>query len=1617
MKKATLFPVLTLLFSFTVSAHNWMSRLPDNMYVALVTIPGSHDAATGNGFPATGNTLSAFNKLGSSYAKTQDITLDQQWTLGVRAFDFRPYVNNDTLNINHGIIQTNLDFDEALYMLRDSLIANPTEFAVIHMLYATNFSTDVDAYKELLVTLLQSDPLKDYIIDFRRDLTVGDVRGKILILSRDIYDTKPIGAFMTGWAGYISWEAQTAGTVYGAGTDALATSPLYMQDLSDTSADGAVEEKIQGIQTMLDFSTTQDVNSTDDIIWIFNFASAYTKTTTLFGNELSMSDGYRENATYTHPAIIEYFQNNDPGPAGIVLCDYIGTDYTTGNNNTDTTYYTRGKELLDTLINNNFNYLEDICRPIYNTAIQRIERAYNLLLEAQETVTNECPDVATEYLAQLQEVSDSLTTLKAQTDSLYQGYLLTDDYTINYSAFRKWINNITAAAEEAQAQYLAEKSTPLFQHRFVSLYDESGTYQGTLGGSAEFATINDVPVINLGTNDGYFSFGADMGQIISTLSSDYTLSLNIYIPETTTLGANGNFVFNFGNSSTTGYIFFGANTSRCSITPKTYSQEQTVDAQTPMQKGQWHNLVYTQADNAGTIYIDGQEKATAGITMHPSELGTTTQNWLGRSPYTSDVYLQGAIYSDVRIYSYALTEDDIQQLNQTDDLQTLRTADNQEKIDTLITTLDYDFTNIRTDLTLPTTFDNDITGTWTSSDQTIITDNGQITRPQAGEDNATCTLTLTLTLGQATATITFPATVCAQVTDEQAVINDLADITLTGNLQNLSTDLTLTSQTADGSIIIWESSNQNYLTSTGHIVNLSPTDQPQVTLTLTATAYKGTQSATRTFQITIAYQETNAYYLFVYFPSNSDENLYYALSSDGFNYTPLNNGQKVMSSDTVAIKKGIRDPHILRGQDGTFYMVATDMRCAEGWSSNRGIVMLHSTDMIHWTHNTVHFPDRFPEQWSGVTRVWAPETIWDSTYINTDGTLGRYMIYYSLLTDDMSHDIIYYSYANDDFTDLLTEPQYFFEGDAGAIDGDIIWYEKDSLYHMIFKNEALGSISQTTAQTLTPTDGQQPGTQWSQPSDALEQTTVAVEGGGLYKLIGSDDWVLMYDCYNSGYYQFCQTSDFQTFTLVAQTTTSGAFTPRHGTVLPITADEATALVQAFPTDMGDYTIASRGTTLKNDQATWTDDQTYHIPAYNGTNLTSVDPQLYSTPGVEITPTGPQDFTDGPVEYTLSASWLDQTKTVKVQITIQTNPVIDGFYAQPDILWSDRTGRFYLYPTTDGDTNHTTLNVFSSTNLVDWQKETTAVDLQTAGLTWTTAGATAPAPLTLQDNDGNTLYYLYFGATSNQTDTQALALASASTPVGPFYLQDQPITQGSQPETFTDPTTNQNYLYYGVDTLTVATLTDPATPATTTDITPQDTTQPYSDGTTVFYRNGTYYFLWSVGTPDSQDYHVAYGTATSPTGPVTTADNPVILAKDTANNIYGPGHPTVICIPQTDDWYIIYHRIHTDYLNTQPECHHEICIDPLEFDNEGNILTVQPTQTGINPVDMTQYILTNLVGTTSVTAISTPGTQTQSTTYYTLGGIPLGNTPPTAKGIYIRVEKTTDGNVKATKVMK
>lgn len=309
-------------------------------------------------------------------------------------------------------------------------------------------------------------------------------------------------------------------------------------------------------------------------------------------------------------------------------------------------------------------------------------------------------------------------------------------------------------------------------------------------------------------------------------------------------------------------------------------------------------------------------------------------------------------------------------------------------------------------------------------------------------------------------------------------------------------------------------------------------------------------------------------YLFAFFSDNSPygEQIRYAISDDGLNYTSLNQGRPIVSSDTIALKKSIRDPYITRSQDGkTFYMVMTDMRSDEGWQSNDGLILMKSHDLIHWQHTAIDFPTRFPNL-KGFDRknlhaVWAPQIIWDAN-------AGKYMIYYSIgrhdweyPTDDPNFNQpyfkIFYSYVNDDFTDI-TEPKLLFDFGTAAIDGDIIYNPKSDEYVLFFKDEGRSvmnkgfrtrqGVMRATSKTLT-------GPYTIEWRHVQNEGQYPVEGSSVFPLINSDEYILMYDCYTQGFYQFCKSNDLKHFTFVQNTKTHGDFTPRHGSVMHITAAE------------------------------------------------------------------------------------------------------------------------------------------------------------------------------------------------------------------------------------------------------------------------------------------------------------------------------------------------------------------------------------------------------------------------------------------------------------------------------
>jgi hypothetical protein len=123
-------------------------------------------------------------------------------------------------------------------------------------------------------------------------------------------------------------------------------------------------------------------------------------------------------------------------------------------------------------------------------------------------------------------------------------------------------------------------------------------------------------------------------------------------------------VFDFG-TGTTANMFLTVNAGsapRFAITTSGAGGEQRLSGTSALPLNAWTHLAVTLNGNTGTLYVNGNAVATnTGITLRPSNLGTTTQNWLGRSEYSADPFLNATV-DDVHIYNRALSTSEVQAL-------------------------------------------------------------------------------------------------------------------------------------------------------------------------------------------------------------------------------------------------------------------------------------------------------------------------------------------------------------------------------------------------------------------------------------------------------------------------------------------------------------------------------------------------------------------------------------------------------------------------------------------------------------------------------------------------------------------------------------------------------------------------------------------------------------------------------------------------------------------------------------------------------------------------------------------------------------------------------------------
>lgn len=316
---------------------------------------------------------------------------------------------------------------------------------------------------------------------------------------------------------------------------------------------------------------------------------------------------------------------------------------------------------------------------------------------------------------------------------------------------------------------------------------------------------------------------------------------------------------------------------------------------------------------------------------------------------------------------------------------------------------------------------------------------------------------------------------------------------------------------------------------------------------------------------------TEGAYVFCYFVGNEpdEQTIHLAVSTDGYNFAALNNNEAVI--DQTKGTGCIRDPYIFSAKDESgkdcYYIVATDMDAGLGWTSNHAVIFWRSYDLINWEDEYVLDLRDF-DGWENCNRAWAPQVIWDAEE-------GKYMLYLALSEFDdpateENEDIAQHYYLYTEDFKSFSDPEYLYgrrteaftrdDGWSGVgiqcIDGDMIYNEKDGYYYLYFKEDLTQKIAHVKSRSASgPFEGDY---------IICSLNYWGVEGSTMYRITGTDAWVMLMDEYSEGTFFPQMTRDFESFRRIRRAGMSvDHLKPRHGSVVAISEDEYFALCDHY----------------------------------------------------------------------------------------------------------------------------------------------------------------------------------------------------------------------------------------------------------------------------------------------------------------------------------------------------------------------------------------------------------------------------------------------------------------------
>lgn len=347
-------------------AEHWMADLPDNMFVAHVSIPGAHDFATGEENWAG----DIYSTSGNASSTTQAVTMREQLDRGIRGIDLRPGLHSDDLlYCYHGIARTTKKLEEAVDDMVAFLQKHPKEFFVVHFFRGNVYNSSSESgagrkvsdadrarYNSELKRIFE-EKYGQYVVNFEPNLTVKEARGKMVLFTRDRISFVHLDkqARITNWDTEFPNQYNPAYITNELNADL--TTKLHVQDISEGN-DDVRNRKIEHCKNLMAFTQSQptpmemmNANGVYRAEWVMNFTSIDNSGSS---NPLDNTNGYKGGASVLNPNTVTWInEHKGAGPLGIFFSDYVLRDRTKKHSD-DKIYDVHGDELVYAIIENNF---------------------------------------------------------------------------------------------------------------------------------------------------------------------------------------------------------------------------------------------------------------------------------------------------------------------------------------------------------------------------------------------------------------------------------------------------------------------------------------------------------------------------------------------------------------------------------------------------------------------------------------------------------------------------------------------------------------------------------------------------------------------------------------------------------------------------------------------------------------------------------------------------------------------------------------------------------------------------------------------------------------------------------------------------------------------------------------------------------------------------------------------------------------------------------------------------------------------------------------------------------------------------------------------------------------